>query len=157
MATGAVARVDVHSLRCADWYHPCFGGSGCAGYRVSDFVIRDSNSDTATDVFLLERRVGTVHPGSGPLGWRLGTNRSSSRVGPATAASTWPDSNDPRFRASDCYQGKHYATPLALSDVIPEMLKVFTQAALGHSVLPDRCRPERAGRRPCCGGPGDLL
>jgi hypothetical protein len=59
--------------------------------------------------------------------------------------------------AWDCYQGKHYATPLALSDVIPEMLKVFTQAALGHSVLPDRCRPGRAGRRPCCGGPGDLL
>jgi hypothetical protein len=40
--------------------------------------------------------------------------------------------------AWDCYQGKHYATPLALSDVIPEMLKVFTHAALGHYVLPDR-------------------
>ncbi|MCH9729312.1 MAG: hypothetical protein K0U84_06485 [Actinomycetia bacterium] len=40
--------------------------------------------------------------------------------------------------AWDCYQGKHYATPLALSNVIPEILKVFTHTALGHYVLPDR-------------------
>ena len=42
------------------------------------------------------------------------------------------------FEGVGCYQGKHYATPLALSDVIPEILKVFTHTALGHYVLPDR-------------------
>ena len=40
--------------------------------------------------------------------------------------------------AWDCFQAKHYADPLKLSDAIPEMLKLFRHACQGHYVLPDR-------------------
>lgn len=40
--------------------------------------------------------------------------------------------------AWDCFQAKHYADPLKLSDAIPEMLKLFRHACLGHYVLPLR-------------------
>ncbi|GAB5903309.1 ABC-three component system protein [Mycobacteroides chelonae] len=40
--------------------------------------------------------------------------------------------------AWDCFQGKHYANPLGLSDVVPEILKTFAHAVLGHYLLPDR-------------------
>lgn len=39
--------------------------------------------------------------------------------------------------AWDCYQGKHYAKPLALSDATPEMLKVFLAVIDGHFVMPN--------------------
>ena len=38
----------------------------------------------------------------------------------------------------DCYQAKHYADPLKLSDAIPEILKIFRGAAEKHYVLPDK-------------------
>lgn len=40
--------------------------------------------------------------------------------------------------AWDCFQAKHYADPLKLSDALPEMLKIFRHVGLGHYVLPDR-------------------
>lgn len=40
--------------------------------------------------------------------------------------------------AWDCYQGKHYADALNLSDALPEMLKVFVAVVGGHYCLPDR-------------------
>lgn len=40
--------------------------------------------------------------------------------------------------AWDCFQGKHYASALTLSDVLPEILKVFVNVAVGHYVLPDK-------------------
>ncbi|MDN4175847.1 hypothetical protein QWY28_23020 [Nocardioides sp. SOB77] len=40
--------------------------------------------------------------------------------------------------AWDCFQGKHYATSLTLSDAIPEMVKVFAGVVAGHYVMPDR-------------------
>ena len=39
--------------------------------------------------------------------------------------------------AWDCYQGKHYADALTLSDVVPEILKLFLNACKGYYVLPD--------------------
>ncbi|GAA1920716.1 hypothetical protein GCM10009775_11570 [Microbacterium aoyamense] len=38
----------------------------------------------------------------------------------------------------DCFQGKHYANPLAWSDAFPEMLKVFVGVEEGHYQRPDR-------------------
>ena len=40
--------------------------------------------------------------------------------------------------AWDCFQGKHYASALTLSDVLPEILKVFINVAAGQYVLPDK-------------------
>lgn len=40
--------------------------------------------------------------------------------------------------AWDCFQGKHYATSLTLSDAIPEMVKIFAGTVAGHYVMPDR-------------------
>lgn len=40
--------------------------------------------------------------------------------------------------AWDCYQGKHYASALTLSDVVPEILKLLVNVVAGHYVLPDR-------------------
>ncbi|MGY2127378.1 ABC-three component system protein [Blastococcus sp. SYSU DS0617] len=40
----------------------------------------------------------------------------------------------------DCYQGKHYARSLTLSDAAPEMLKVFLAVLDGHYVMPDSYR-----------------
>ena len=40
--------------------------------------------------------------------------------------------------AWDCYQGKHYANPLTLSDVVPEILKLLVNVVAGYYVLPDR-------------------
>lgn len=37
----------------------------------------------------------------------------------------------------DCFQGKHYATPLTFSDAGPEMLKVFRAVNAGHWRMPD--------------------
>ena len=37
----------------------------------------------------------------------------------------------------DCFQGKHYAEPLNLSDAAPEMLKVFLAVVEGVYVMPD--------------------
>jgi hypothetical protein len=37
----------------------------------------------------------------------------------------------------DCYQGKHYANALTLSDVVPEILKLLVNVVAGHYVLPD--------------------
>lgn len=39
--------------------------------------------------------------------------------------------------AWDCFQGKHYAGALMLSDVVPEMVKIFIGVAAGHYVMPD--------------------
>jgi hypothetical protein len=39
--------------------------------------------------------------------------------------------------AWDCFQGKHYAGALTLSDVLPEMLKVFVNVVGGAYTLPD--------------------
>lgn len=39
--------------------------------------------------------------------------------------------------AWDCFQGKHYAGALMLSDVIPEIVKIFTGVVSGHYVMPD--------------------
>ena len=38
--------------------------------------------------------------------------------------------------AWDCFQGKHYARPLTLSDVLPEILKLLVNVSAGHYVLP---------------------
>jgi len=38
----------------------------------------------------------------------------------------------------DCFQCKHYAAPLAWSDVLPELVKVFRHAADGEYVLPNK-------------------
>jgi hypothetical protein len=38
----------------------------------------------------------------------------------------------------DCFQGKHYATSLTLSDAIPEMVKLFAGVLAGYYVTPDR-------------------
>lgn len=38
----------------------------------------------------------------------------------------------------DCYQCKHYAMPLAWSDVLPEMVKVFRYASGGEYLLPSK-------------------
>lgn len=38
----------------------------------------------------------------------------------------------------DCFQAKHYASALTLSDVLPEVLKLFTHALEGSYVLPRR-------------------
>lgn len=38
----------------------------------------------------------------------------------------------------DCFQCKHYANPLAWSDVLPELVKVFRYAAAGEYGLPRR-------------------
>lgn len=38
----------------------------------------------------------------------------------------------------DCFQGKHYAKPLAWSDAFPEMVKVFVGVVEGHYQCPDR-------------------
>ena len=40
--------------------------------------------------------------------------------------------------AWDCFQGKHYAVALTLSDAVPEMLKIFVGVVAGHYVMPDR-------------------
>lgn len=40
--------------------------------------------------------------------------------------------------AWDCFQGKHYATSLTLSDAIPEMVKLFAGVVAGHYVTPER-------------------
>jgi hypothetical protein len=40
--------------------------------------------------------------------------------------------------AWDCFQGKHYADPLTLSDVVPEILKLLIGVVSGHYVMPDR-------------------
>lgn len=39
--------------------------------------------------------------------------------------------------AWDCFQGKHYASALKLSDVLPEILKLLVNVVAGHYVLPD--------------------
>jgi hypothetical protein len=39
--------------------------------------------------------------------------------------------------AWDCFQGKHYSTSLNLSDVLPEILKLFLNFNAGHYILPD--------------------
>lgn len=38
----------------------------------------------------------------------------------------------------DCFQAKHYAKSLTLSDALPEMLKLFVGVVAGYYVLPDR-------------------
>jgi len=38
----------------------------------------------------------------------------------------------------DCFQAKHYANALTLSDALPEMLKLFQGVVLGHYILPER-------------------
>lgn len=38
----------------------------------------------------------------------------------------------------DCFQAKHYASALTLSDVLPEVVKLFTHAITGSYVLPRR-------------------
>lgn len=40
--------------------------------------------------------------------------------------------------AWDCYQGKHYAATLRLSDAVPEIVKLFVGVTGGHYVMPDR-------------------
>jgi hypothetical protein len=40
----------------------------------------------------------------------------------------------------DCFQCKHYTDPLALGDVLPEILKIFLATVRGDCVLPDRYR-----------------
>lgn len=40
----------------------------------------------------------------------------------------------------DCFQGKHYAGPIAPSDAWPEMLKVFLHVDAGDYVMPDEYR-----------------
>lgn len=46
---------------------------------------------------------------------------------------------DHGFRGAwDCYQAKHYANALTPSDAMPEMLKLFRHAALGHYDFPRR-------------------
>lgn len=40
--------------------------------------------------------------------------------------------------AWDCFQAKHYAKALTLSDVVPEMLKIFIGVIEGHYGMPDR-------------------
>ncbi len=40
----------------------------------------------------------------------------------------------------DCFQGKHYADPIAPADAWPEMLKVFLHVCAGDYVLPDTYR-----------------
>ncbi len=37
----------------------------------------------------------------------------------------------------DCFQGKHYSEPLVLSDVLPEILKLFVNVLGGYYVMPD--------------------
>lgn len=37
----------------------------------------------------------------------------------------------------DCFQCKHYADPLALSDILPEILKIFVAVVRGDCTLPD--------------------
>ena len=39
--------------------------------------------------------------------------------------------------AWDCFQCKHYAEPLALGDILPEILKIFVATVVGECVLPD--------------------
>lgn len=40
--------------------------------------------------------------------------------------------------AWDCFQGKHYAVALTLSDAVPEIVKIFAGVVAGHYVMPDR-------------------
>jgi hypothetical protein len=40
----------------------------------------------------------------------------------------------------DCFQGKHYSRPVAESDALPEILKIFVGVARNHYVLPDSYR-----------------
>jgi hypothetical protein len=40
--------------------------------------------------------------------------------------------------AWDCFQGKHYAAALTLSDAIPEIVKVFAGVVAGQYLMPDR-------------------
>lgn len=37
----------------------------------------------------------------------------------------------------DCFQCKHYADPLALGDILPEILKIFVATVVGECILPD--------------------
>lgn len=37
-----------------------------------------------------------------------------------------------------CFQAKHYAEPLKLSEVLPEILKLLTNVLAGHYILPER-------------------
>jgi hypothetical protein len=93
---------------------------------VGDLTLRPTGPAAAAFVLLLKRRMGAVHT-------RVG-HRTRGFLCSDLAAFKTPNGFE---GAWDCFQGKHYANALTLSDVVPEIVKLLVNVAVGHYTLPD--------------------